>query len=201
VYKPGVLREPSYLGLCALLFLLAGGVWSPSHAAADPQLSARLVLGAGKRWIEPDEDDVVFETALRSEALFGPPRHRTFRIGPALEFRTLDFQSIEASGGLGMLIPTGDFAFVLTGLAGYAERKRAPDGAVGTGTLSWGYRGYNYHGIYGWGLHLYTSARHSLTGPDVLEVTGGVEIDVMFTTIIPALAIKNMFSSGDPHQN
>jgi hypothetical protein len=200
VYKPGVLGERSYLGLCALLFSLAAGLWSPGHAAADPQLSARIALGAGKRWVEP-EDEVVFETALRSEALFGPPRHRTFRIGPALELRTIDFQSLEANAGLAALVPTGDFAFVVTGLVGYAERKRAPDGAVGAGTLTWGYRGYNYHGIYGWGLHLFASARHSLTGPDVFEVTGGIEIDVMFTTLIPALAIKNMFSSGDPHQN
>jgi hypothetical protein len=198
VYKPEVLREPSYLGLAFVVLLSL--VWPPGHALADAQLSARLAGGPGKRWSEPD-DEIVFETALRSEALFGPPRHRSFRFGPALELRTIDFRSLEANAGVGVLVPTGDFAFVLTGLVGYAERRGAPDGLVGGGTLSWGYRGYNYHSAYGWGLHLFASARHSLTGGDVFEVVGGIEVDLMFITVIPALAIKNLFTSEDPHQN
>ncbi len=173
---------------------------APAPARADGQLSARVALGAGKRFADI-EDEVVFDTALRSELLFGAPRHRTFRIGPALELRTADFATIEGAGGGSLLVPTGDFALLLTGMVGYAARKQAPDGAVGIANLSWGYRGYNYHSFYGWGLHLYAGARRSLSGDDVLEITGGVEIDVMFTTIIPILAIKNLFSSDDPHEN
>jgi hypothetical protein len=162
-------------------------------------MSVRSVIGAGKRFAHVG-DDVVFDTALRGEAMFGPPHHRAFRWGPAFELRTANWQSIEGAAGAGVLVPTGDFALGLTGLVGYAARKRAPDGAVGIGTLSWGYRGYNYHHWYGWGLHAYVSGRHSLTGDDVLEITGGFEIDIMFTTIIPILFIKNLFTSDDPHQ-
>src|SRR5690606_10625610 len=146
---------------CALPWLC------PERALADAQYSARLSLGAGKRFADI-EDEVGFDTGLRAEAMFGAPRHRSFRIGPALEVRTLDFATIEAGLGAGMLVPTGDFALGVVGLVGYAERKGAPDGLMAIGNLSWGYRGYNYHSSYGWGLHVYASARKNLTGGDVL---------------------------------
>jgi hypothetical protein len=166
---------------------------------ADGQYSVRNFFGVGKRNSDAG-GDVIFPGGWRGEAMFGPPRHRAFRFGPAFELATTDFRTLEAALGLGVLIPTGDFAFNLNGLIGYAGRKRAPDGAVGIGTLSWGYRGYNYHSWYGYGLAAYVSARHSLTGGDVVEITGGVEIDILFTTIIPVLFIKNLFTSDDPHE-
>lgn len=187
----------SSLLLCSLVCALT---WlSPRSAHADAQYSARLSLGAGKRFADID-DEVGFETGVRAEAMFGPPRHRSFRVGPALEVRTLDFATIEAGAGAGVLVPTGDFALGIVGLLEYAARKVAPDGLLAVGTLSWGYRGYNYHSAYGWGLHLYASARKSITGDDVLEFTGGVEIDFMFIAVVPALAIKNLFTKDDPHE-
>jgi hypothetical protein len=179
--------------LCGLCLFAA-----PSPGRADGQYSLRNLFEVGKRFSER-EDEIILPAGLRGEAMFGPPRHRAFRFGPALELRTADFASLEAALGVGVLVPTGDFAFNLNGLIGYAERKQAPDGAVGIGTLSWGYRGYNYHSWYGYGLSMFVSARHSLTGDDVLEITGGIEVDVLFTTIIPVLFIKNLFTSDDPH--
>ncbi len=171
----------------------------PAHSRADGQYSLRNILGVGKRTTDAG-GDVIFPAGFRGEAMFGPPRHRTFRFGPALELATTDFRSLEAALGAGVLIPTGDFAFNLNGLVGYAWRKNAPEGLMGIGTLTWGYRGYNYHSWYGYGLAAFVSARHSITGDDVLEITGGVEVDILFTTIIPVLFIKNLFTSDDPHQ-
>ena len=152
----------------------------PAHSRADGQYSLRNILGVGKRTTDAG-GDVIFPAGFRGEAMFGPPRHRTFRFGPALELATTDFRSLEAALGAGVLIPTGDFAFNLNGLVGYAWRKNAPEGLMGIGTLTWGYRGYNYHSWYGYGLAAFVSARPSITGDDVLF-------------------IKNLFTSDDPHQ-
>lgn len=165
-------------------------------AFADVQVSARNALGIGKRKADVG-DEVVFDAALRGDAMFGAARPRAFRIGPAFEIRTTDFFTIEGAAGGGILIPMpGDFPFGLTGLVGYAHRRTAPDGAVGIGTVTWGYRGYNYHSWYGYGLNLFVRGSKNLTGEDVLEITGGIEVDLMFTTVVPFMAMIDFFSGS-----
>jgi len=172
---------------------------SPEAARADGQASVRGELEVGKR--KATDDSVIFGAGLRGDWMFGAPKPRSFRLGPAFELRSVDFETLEAGAGAGILIPMpGDFPFGLSGLVGYAARKRAPDAPVGIGTLTWGYRGYNYHHWYGYGLNLFVSARKDLSGPDIAEFTGGIEIDVMFTTIIPLLAIRNWAKGGDPDE-
>jgi hypothetical protein len=172
----------------------------PAGARADGQLSARHVIGIGKRKAEIG-DDVVFTSGLRSELMFGKPEPRAFRFGPALELRTADFLTLEGAVGAGVLLPMpGDFPFGLTGLLGYASRRRAPDGPVAIATATWGYRGYNYHHWYGYGLNVFVSGRRDLTGDDLYEITGGIEIDVMFTTIIPLLFIRTAIRGEDPDE-
>ncbi len=169
-------------------------------ARADAQLSVRNTLEVGKRKVEVG-DSVIFGTGLRGELMWGKPKPRSFRIGPGFELRTVDFQTAEAAVGAGLLIPMpGDFPFGLTGLVGYAARNRGPDAPVGIGTLSWGYRGYNYHHWYGFGLNLFVSARRDLSGQDLTEITGGIEIDVMFTTLIPLMFIRTWVTGGDPNE-
>ncbi len=199
VYNRAVVPGTKLLSLLSCALLLSAMTSTPA-ARADGQLSIRNNLGIGQRKAEV-QDEVVFETGWRGELMFGKPKPRSFRIGPGFELRTADFQTVEAAGGGGILIPMpGDFPFGLTGLIGYAARKRAPDAPVGIGTLTWGYRGYNYHHWYGFGLNLFVSARRDLSGPDLTEITGGIEIDVMFTTLIPLMFIRTWIMGGDPNE-
>lgn len=182
-----------------MLVSFLAGLTSPEVARADGQTSIRAELEVGKR--KAEDDSVIFGAGLRGEWMFGAPKPRAFRLGPAFELRSVDFETAEAAVGGGILIPMpGDFPFGLTGLVGYTARSRAPDAPVGIGTLTWGYRGYNYHHWYGYGLNLFVSARKDLSGPDIAEFTGGVEIDVLFTTIIPLLAIRSWVKGGDPNE-
>ena len=135
--------------------------------------------------------------------MFGAPKPRSFRIGPAVELRTMNLQTAEAAGGAGILIPMpGDAPIGLNGLIGYAHRKDyRPDGLVGIGTVTWGFRGYNYHSWYGYALNLFFSGRKHL-GDDAkwVEFTGGIEVDIEFTAIIPMRGIITFIKGGDPHE-
>jgi hypothetical protein len=187
-----------YLALFALSALAAGAL--PQRAQADAQVSARNFLEFGKRKADVG-DEFIVGVGVVADVMFGAPKRRSFRIGPALELRTVDFASLEAAVGGGILIPLpGDCPIGLYGLVGAAARKDAPDGAVGIGKVTWGYRGYNYHSWYGYGLNVYGAGRKHLGDGDLVEWTGGVEVDVQFTAIIPMMAIRNFFSGGDPYE-
>jgi len=173
----------------------------PQRAYADAQVSARNMLEIGKRTARV-EDELVVAVGLRADVMFGPARAGAFRIGPAVEFRTADFWTLEAAAGAGMLIPILDaYPIGLYGLFGAATRKHAPDGAVGIGTVTWGFRGYNYKGWYAYGLNLFVTGRKHLGDEPLNEITGGVEIDMQFTTLIPAAAIYNYITGGDPYED
>lgn len=173
---------------------------SPSLALADGQTSVRLALGGGKRFADAG-DKALFPLELRGDTMFGAPRPRVFRLGPAFELRTANFASFEAALGGGVSIPLpGDYRIGLLGMMGYATRKSAPDGAVGIGTFTCGYRGYNHDSWYGWGLNFFASARKDVTGEPLAEITAGIELDVMFTTVIPILSIRNFVRARDPDE-
>lgn len=196
-YNPSAVLSQRILALA--LALISCMFWRAS-ARADAQVSVRNTFEAGKRWSQTDRS-AIFGMGLRSEVLWGKPKPRAFRVGPALELRSVDFRSIEAAAGAELLIPMpGDLPFGVTGLVGYAARKRMPDAPVAIGTLTWGYRGYNYHHWYGYGLNLFVSARRDLGGPDFAEITGGIELDVMFTTIIPLLFLRTWATGGAPDE-
>ncbi len=178
----------------ALLALLVAAV--PSAAAAHPQTSARLGAGAGAA-----SGDFVFEMHLRSELLFGPNEVRAFRIGPALDLRTADFETAEAAGGLAVLLPVATgFPITFTTGAGWASRPGDADGPIAVGTLAWGYRSYNHHHVYGYALSLYASTRVALDDTSRWEITGGVEIDLLFLVAIPAIFVWEWLTEGDPDE-
>jgi hypothetical protein len=186
-----------YLAIFALSALVAGA--SPSHARADALVSARNFLEFGKRNADAG-DQFIVGLGLVADVTFGKAKPRAFRIGPALELRTVDFASLEAAAGGAVLIPMpGELAFGLYGLIGAAARKNAPDGAVGIGKVTWGFRGYPYNSWYGWGLNLYGSGRKHLGNQDLVEWTGGLEVDVQFTVLMPVLAIRNLVAR-DPYK-
>jgi hypothetical protein len=175
------------------------------HARADVQVSVRGYLDIGVRKYELSGErhkDVIAGIGARGDAMFGWPRPRSFRMGPAFELRTMSLDSLEAAAGLGMLVPiTADWPLGLYGMIGPVVRKgdALHDGFVGSGTVTWGIRSYNHQSWYGYAINLFFSGRKQLN-QDIVEFTGGVEVDLMFLTVIPALAIMNFIKSGDPYE-
>lgn len=191
------MRLPA-LGLAALFFVLV----VPSSAAADVQWSARLGMGGGSTMGDQPKQ-FIWENVLRSEVLFGGRGDEHFRIGPALEFRTIDYSTFEMAGGLAVLLPVfRGYPIVLTALAGYALRQ-APyggDGPVFVGTFGWGYRSYDWHGDYQAGLQPYISARVALDDPSRYEITGGIEFDLEYLFVIPYLFFRSLAGRGPPDE-
>ena len=188
----------SLLFLAVALSLVAAGV--PAGARADAQVSLRSQLELGQRNLDDGKREFLIGGGVRGDAMFGAARPRAFRIGPAFELRTMAFETLEGAIGAGVLIPMpGDCPIGLTGLLGSAVRKgEKPDGLVGIGTVTWGFRGYNYNSWYGYGLNLFFSGRKHLGDEHLVELTGGLEVDVVFTTIIPGRAIAMFLKGGDP---
>ncbi|MET0339477.1 MAG: hypothetical protein ABW252_00665 [Polyangiales bacterium] len=162
-------------------------------------MSIRGALDFGQRNWEGHKQ-FVGGVALRGDAMFGAPRPRAFRLGPAFELRSMKLETVEAALGAGILIPLpGDCPIGLTGLIGSAARKGlTPDGLIGIGTVTWGFRGYNYNSWYGYGLNLFFSGRKHLGEEHLVEMTAGVEVDIVFTTLIPGRAIYMWLKGGDP---
>jgi len=172
----------------------------PHRAAAEPQVSARLNLGGGARFVDGGHKGL-FDMGLRSEVLFGAPGDEHVRVGPALDIRTATFRTIEAAAGGALLLPTWrGYPIVLTVGAGWAARRHAADSPIFVGTLAWGYRSYNFHGPYGFGLMGYVSARADLGDPHGWEIVAGVEIDLEFLVALPVMGIRMLFQHGKPDE-
>ena len=184
-------------GLLGVLFCLG----AESSAQADAQVSARLGVGGGVA--APPLGDVfgVFEMRLASELLFGPAQSNAFRIGPALDLRTANFESLEAAVGLTALLPVmSEMPLWVTLGGGYAARQFGDDHAFGLATVAWGLRSYNYHYPYGYGVGVYLSTRFDLMAPQQFEVTAGVEIDLALLLVLPTMAIITWMGGGDPDE-
>jgi len=187
-------------GWAAATAVAASLLLAPSAARAHPQISARLLTGGG--WdARGDEGRALFELGLRSEVLFGPARSGAPRLGPAVDLRTGAFETLEAAGGLAVLLPvwTG-YPVVLTGAAGWASRPGEDDGAIAVATLAWGYRSYDHHDAYGFGVHLYAGARFDVEDAARWQITGGVEIDLEPLVVIPAIFVWELLTEGDPDE-
>lgn len=184
--------------LALALFMLTATV--PSLGRADFQASARLGFGLGGALGDNAEPGLLIETVLRSEILFGAEGDEHFRVGPALDLRFQRFQTFEAAAGLAVLMPIArGFPLVVTLGAGYAFRDEdARRDTFLLGTLAWGYRSYNFHSRYGYGLQVYVSGRLD-TDAGAAEITGGVEIDFGFVALPAIMAVQAM-RRGDPDE-
>lgn len=184
--------------LALALFVLTAG--APSFAQADFQASARLGFGLGGSVGDSAQPGLLIETVLRSEILFGAAGDEHFRVGPALDLRFQRFRTFEAAAGVAVLMPIArGFPIVLTLGAGYAFRDEdaRPDTFV-LATLAWGYRSYNFHSRYGYGLQVYVSGRVD-TDIGAAEITGGIEIDFGFVAL-PAIMAVQAARRGDPDE-
>lgn len=184
--------------LVLALFALAAA--APSVGRADFQASARLGFGLGGAIGARAQPGLLIETVLRSELLFGAPGDEHFRVGPALDLRSQRFRTFEAAAGVAVLLPVArGFPIVLTLGAGYAFRDEdARKDSFFLGTLAWGYRSYNFHSRYGYGLQVYVSSRLD-TDAGAVEITGGVEIDFGIVVLPAIMAVQGM-RRGDPDE-
>lgn len=197
--QPTPLVPYLYLAILALSALAAGAL--PQHAQADALTSARTFLEVGKR--DADSGDKIFAgLGLVADVTFGRAKPKAFRIGPAIELRTVNFGTLEAAAGPAILLPLpGELYIGLYGLAGAAARKKAPDGLTGIGKVTFGFRAYPYDSWYGYGLNVYGSGRKAINKDESLvEWSGGVEVDIEFTIITPLLFIRNVFTAHDPYE-
>ncbi len=179
----------------ALLFAI------PNTALADAQISARLVTGLGSSLGSLDRE-LLIDTGLRSEVMFGAPGDEHFRVGPALDIRTADFHTLEGSLGAAVLLPiVRGFPIVLSASAGYAFRRDPQaSGAIFVGTLAWGYRSYDFHGTYGLAFQVYCSARVHLNEPSRYEVTAGIELDLEILVGVPYAFFRSLARRGRPEE-
>jgi hypothetical protein len=188
-----------YLAIFALSVLAAGTF--PQHVRADSLTSARTFLEVGKR--DADSGDKIFAgLGLVADVTFGRAKPKAFRIGPAIELRSVNFGTLEAAAGPAVLIPLpGELYIGLYGLAGAAVRKKAPDGLTGIGKVTFGFRAYPYDAWYGYGLNVYGAGRKAINSDESLvEWSGGVEVDIEFTVITPLLFMRNVFTAHDPYE-
>lgn len=168
-------------------------------AKADWQSSARMAVGGGAR-LGPEQSGGIFDLALRSEVLFGAPRPGVVRVGPAIDLRTATFRTFEPAAGAMLLIPTWEgYPILLTAAAGYALRRGdRPDAPFALGTLAWAYRRYNPFSPYGFGFQAYVTTRADLDGSGRWEITGGIELDLVFLLSIPFGALRALLGGGEP---
>ena len=184
--------------LLALVACVGGGVRS---AEADAQISARVAAGLGVDAPEGADSITRFEMALRSDVVFGPREVDHVRAGAALELRTASFDTAEAAVGGVLLVPTLTAApLALTVAGGWASRPGDEDAPFVLGTLAWGFRPYNHHSAYGYALNLYVSARADLPHFDRLQLTAGIEVDLLFLVAIPAIFVWEWLTGGDPDE-
>lgn len=185
----------------ALLSLSLLCLLTPSAARADLQWSSRLAVGGGAREVA-NLAEAETDLALRVDLLLGAPEPEVVRVGPHLELRTGAFDTAEIGGGLTVLLPvvTHGFPLMLTGGAGYASREGPLDGPFAFATVALGYRAYNYHSAYGFGLALYVTGRTSIDDDSVREITAGVEIDLEFLIAIPAMFVVQLLGAEDPDE-
>ncbi len=182
----------------------------PPPAAPDPdrwvlQWSSRLGQGFGST-LGSLHDEFLNEVTIRTDVLFGRPGNRRFRIGPALDLRSVDFATIEYAAGAMLLIPTHPgWPIQLSTLAGYANRSHRLDanarsGAIFVATAAFGYRSFNYHGHYGLGINFYASGRVHLDDPSAYEITGGIELDFLLAAVVPVMMVRMAAQSEDPDE-
>ncbi len=187
--------------LAVVAACMVAGVAAPTVAHGDAQISSRLGVGGGARRLDGGAIDGRFEMLLRAEALFGSARPDVVRVGPALDFRTGDFASAEIAGGLTLLLPIAKgWPLWITAGAGYAARDDGPSGAIGLVTLAFGYRGYDYHDIYGFAVDVYVTSRVDFEEPGRFEVTAGLAFDLALIFVLPAMAIITWARGGDPDE-
>jgi hypothetical protein len=168
------------------------------QAAADPQLSTGITLGAAgvgydhQVWKQTD-----FHLGIRADLMLGRSKPGDFGIGPYAEVLTLAFDELHFGGGASVLLPVTDtFPFVAS--VGAFGRK-GNDGlpvSFGVATdLFWGTRSYNFHASYVLTAGLYAQLRYDLGDPKETALLLGARVDSAMIAL-PFLFLVNVVRGG-----
>ena len=154
-----------FLGLLSLL------VVTNVHASEGYAVGAALKIGGGGGVLGGTTPVGLFELAPRAEIIF--PIKNVLR-GPAIEFRSANFQTAELTGAIALayLFDDSETGVLATIGGDYGWRLSNANGALFTTSLEYGLLRLN--SILFADTSLYVSFRHSLSGPQRAEFTTGV---------------------------
>lgn len=134
-------------------------------AAAEPQANAALVFGGAAAGPEArfwDHGEV--HLGVRGDCIFLRDDPWDFGLGPYGEIGTWAFNQLQTGGGLTAHLPVDADLPLLVSVGGHARFAADDLGPVApgvSGTLFWGYRGYNAHEPYAVAAGLMIDMRHS----------------------------------------
>lgn len=148
---------------------------APRPAGADPQIHAGL-RGSACHLVPRGDASTRFCSGAVIDAHFGRERNRDFGFGPMLAASTAGFWDLRWGGGGSLLLPVHpDLPFVVTGGV-FAHEDRGV--SLGT-SLFWGFRSYNFHGVYNLGAGLFGEVMHDLDAERATMLSLGFELDAV----------------------
>ena len=152
-------------------------VMHPGSAAADPQMSGGVTVGAVASDLRTPPARGGVHLGARFDVLFLRHRESDGAFGPYVDVVTERLSTFEVGGGLEGLIPLIP-SFPLVASAGVAER--AADStwqpALVAG-LFFGPRSYNFHSVYGLANGVFVQGRYGLGSQKQGDVIAGLQID------------------------
>ncbi|WP_394844596.1 hypothetical protein LZC95_47025 [Pendulispora brunnea] len=159
-----------------------------AHAA--PQVSLGTTVGGALTGLRlEDGPHAAFHLGARGDVFFLRSNERSVGIGPFAEVLTAGFDTLEAGGGLSVLLPVFSSLPVIWSGGGFVRRAPALDweGGVST-TLFFGAMGYNFHSWYEMQNGVFVSARYGLGDGRQADIVFGVRLDLMLLAL-PAIFI------------
>ena len=182
-------RFPPRIATSIALAWCAFASWAPP-ASADPQISLGTTIGGAITDLRlSDGPHSAFHLGGRGDLFLLRQRDRDIGVGPFGEVLTEGFHTLEAGGGLSVLLPVFEsFPVILSGGA-YARRAPSLGWEAGvSSTLFFGAMGYNFHSKYEMQNGLFVSNRYGLGDGRQWDVIIGVRLDLMVFAL-PALFI------------
>jgi len=176
------------------------GLLLEARAAADPQVSAALTVGAGAGELRAAQAKPLFHLGLHADVMLFRKRDAQFDLGPYIEVLTRTFETFEVGGGASVLIPVTEGAPIILSGGPFARFAR-PSGTAGTsegwdagiaGELFFGSRSFNFHSVYGFAIGGFFQTRVGLGPQQQLDVLGGLQIDFELLAL-PFLLIVQAF--------
>ena len=151
-------------------------------AAAYPQWSLGLSLGAGARLAPPVDREVLITAAVRTDATFGARTPHAWRAGFFGFLGTADFVTLDAAAGGILHIPVNPTFPVLVSVGAVLDLAPTPGRAGVLGRVWWGSRSLNYHSSYGMAAGFWVEGRYR-PGEGSADVLVGVDADLRFLTL------------------
>jgi hypothetical protein len=152
---------------------------STSEAAADPQASVGLTVGAAvENTVGPSPTQGAFHLGGRGSILFLRNRGNQMAVGPYLDVATMNFHDVDLGGGAEWLIPVrDDLPVVLSAGAFWRDGNSRSWNPGMEGTVFFGSRSYNFHSWYGLAAGLFAQSRWVPASPSTLDLVFGLQID------------------------